>query len=213
MKQQINLFLTPLKTKQERFSGRIIVAWSGGVVMLAVAITAFFGWQLQQRKAQLQQLNARTAQIESSMQKIKSNTQVKSVEPLLAQQLSDLEMLIRQRSALVNVLTQKPEIKNDAQGYAAYFGALGRAHIEGLWLTGILVKSPGRGLLLQGKSLKPEQVPEYLAHLTQEPPLRGIKFQIFALQRAVEKETGVLLAEIDFTVATDALDVLSEPSE
>lgn len=213
MKQQINLFLTPLKTKQERFSGRVIVAWSGGMMMLAVAITAFFGWQLQQRKTQLEQLSARTTHIESTMQKIKSNTQVKSVDPLLAQQLSDLERLITQRSALVNVLTQKPEIKYDAQGYAAYFAALGRAHIEGLWLTGILVKSAGRDLLLQGKSLKPEQVPEYLAQLTQEPALRGIKFQIFALQRAVEKETGVLLAEIDFTVATDALDVLSEPSE
>ena len=64
----------------------------------------------------------------------------------------------------------------DPRGYSAYFQALGRTRVSGLWLTGVQVDGSTAELGLRGRALNAELLPGYLAGLAREPALQGKAF-------------------------------------
>ena len=83
----------------------------------------------------------------------------------------------RQLAALreVSGVLERGELGN-TQGYAEYFRALARQHVDGLWLTGVSITGAGLDIGVRGRALDPQRVPGYLNRLTGEPIMRGKAF-------------------------------------
>jgi hypothetical protein len=81
----------------------------------------------------------------------------------------------------------------NTQGYAEYFRALARQHVDGLWLTGVSIAGAGVDIGVRGRALDPQRVPGYLNRLTQRTVMRGQAFgslQIGQGRRAEGVEDG-----------------------
>jgi hypothetical protein len=75
----------------------------------------------------------------------------------------------------VSGVLERGELGN-TQGYAEYFRALARQHVDGLWLTGVSIVGAGHDIGVRGRALDPRRVPGYLNRLTLEPIMRGKAF-------------------------------------
>jgi len=75
-----------------------------------------------------------------------------------------------------------------ATGFAARLEALGRRQIDGLWLRTIVVGSGDGRLALQGATVDPRLVPQYLAALAEEHAFDGVRFDKLAMRQAKREE-------------------------
>ena len=174
MSQQINLF-NPIFLQQKKIFSSRTMAQALAVLVLGVAAMAAYGdmrVKSLQRQAdagatQLQQRQARLAAVTAEFPP-------RQKDPTLAGAVSEAE---RQLGALreVSGVLQRGELGN-TRGYAEYFRALARQHVEGLWLTGITIHGAGNEIGVRGRALDAQAVPGYLTRLTREPVLQGKGF-------------------------------------
>lgn len=171
MSQQINLFNPAFEKQKNLLSATGIVSAAGAaVVVLAVA-----GAVMHMKTADLQvEADAGAKRLEQAQQRlvaVSAEFAPRAADPLVARQLDEAE---GQRAALQGVrdLIEHGDMGN-TQGYAEYFRALARQHVEGLWLTGVRVNGAGLDLGVQGRALDPALVPGFLARLRNEPVMQG----------------------------------------
>ncbi|MFK3737996.1 PilN domain-containing protein [Massilia sp. TN1-12] len=171
MSQQINLFNPAFEQQKHLLSATGMVAAAGA----AVLVLAVAGAVVHVRTADLQaEADAGAKRLEAAQQRlaaVSAEFAPRAADPLVATQLSEAE---GQRAALQRVrgLIEHGDLGN-TQGYAEYFRALARQHVEGLWLTGVRVKGAGLDLGVQGRALDPALVPGFLARLRNEPVMQG----------------------------------------
>jgi hypothetical protein len=172
--QQINLFNPVFLQQQKIFSARTM---AGALLLLfaGVAALALYGKlrvqglqkQADAGAAQLVQKQARLASVTAEFAPRQKN-------PAVDAELLDAE---RQLAALreISGVLERGELGN-TQGYAEYFRALARQHVDGLWLTGVSIAGAGVDIGVRGRALDPQRVPGYLNRLTSEPIMRGKAF-------------------------------------
>ncbi|MDN4060877.1 hypothetical protein QPK31_21920 [Massilia sp. YIM B02769] len=174
MSQQINLF-NPIFLQQKKIFSTRTMAQALGVLVLGVAGMALYanarvsGLQKEADAgaAQLQQRQARLVAVNAEFPP-------RQKDPALAAAVLEAE---RQLGALreVSSVLQGGGLGN-TRGYAEYFRALARQHVEGLWLTGLTIDGAGSEIGVRGRALDPESVPGYLTRLTREPVMQGKAF-------------------------------------
>jgi hypothetical protein len=77
-----------------------------------------------------------------------------------------------------------------SEGYAEYFRALARQHVNGLWLTGVSITGAGSDIEVQGRAMQAPQIPAYIARLTSEPVMRGKTFSSLLIARPAPAATA-----------------------
>jgi len=172
--QQINLF-NPIFLQQKKIFSTRTMAQALGVLVVGVVAMAFYG---NARVASLQkqadtgaaQLQARQARLTA----VNAEFPPRQKDPQLAAAVAEAE---RQLGALreVSGVLQGGGLGN-TRGYAEYFRALARQHVEGLWLTGLTITGAGNEIGVRGRALDPESVPGFLTRLTREPVMQGKGF-------------------------------------
>jgi Tfp pilus assembly protein PilN len=172
--QQVNLF-NPVFLQQKKIFSARTMAQALGVLALGVAAMAAYGnarvaalqKQADAGAAQLQQRQARLATVTAEFAPRRQ-------DPALEAEVKEAE---RQLGALreVSGVLQRGELGN-TRGYAEYFRALARQHVDGLWLTGLAIAGAGSDIALRGRALDPAAVPGYLTRLTREPVFQGKSF-------------------------------------
>ena len=174
MSQQINLF-NPIFLQQKKIFSSRTMAQALAVLVVGVAGMAAYGdmrvkslqRQADAGAAQLQQRQARLATVTAEFP-------ARQKDPALAAEVLEAE---RQLGALreVSGVLQRGELGN-TRGYAEYFRALARQHVDGLWLTGLSINGAGNEIAVRGRALDAQAVPGYLTRLTREPVLQGKGF-------------------------------------
>jgi hypothetical protein len=172
--QQINLFNPVFLQQKKIFSARTMAA---ALLVLFVGVTALdmvgklrlqgLQKQADAGAAQLVQKQARLASVAAEFAPRQKNP---AVDAELAEAESQLAALREVSSVL-----ERGELGN-TQGYAEYFRALARQHVDGLWLTGVSISGAGADIGVRGRALDPQRVPGYLNRLTSEPIMRGKAF-------------------------------------
>nr|WP_314544770.1 PilN domain-containing protein [uncultured Massilia sp.] len=171
MSQQINLF-NPAFEKQKNLLSATGMASAAGATIVVLAVA---GAVAHVKTADLQvEADAGAKRLEQAQQRlaaVSAEFAPRAADPLVASQLQEAE---GQRAALQGVrdLIEHGDMGN-TQGYAEYFRALARQHVEGLWLTGVRVNGAGLDLGVQGRALDPALVPGFLARLRNEPVMQG----------------------------------------
>lgn len=183
MSQQINLF-NPIFLQQKKIFSTRTMAQALGVLVLGVVAMGLYG---NARVAALQkQADAGAAQLQARQARllaVNAEFPPRQKDPALAAEVLEAE---RQLGALreVSGVLQGGGLGN-TRGYAEYFRALARQHVEGLWLTGLTISGAGSEIGVRGRALDPEAVPGYLTRLTREPVMQGKGFGSLQISEGV----------------------------
>lgn len=174
MSQQINLYNPVFLQQKKMFSARTM---AGALLVLFAGVAAIHVYGNMRLKSLQQQADAGAAQLAQKQARLASVT----AEFVPRQKSADVDAELLdaegQLAALreVSGVLARGELGN-TQGYAEYFRALARQHVDGLWLTGVSILGAGSDIGVRGRALDPQRVPGYLNRLTLEPIMRGKAF-------------------------------------
>jgi Tfp pilus assembly protein PilN len=192
MEQQVNLYQPILGARKRLFSAHAIGL---GLCLLALCLgglAAFGAWRtghaersvslLESQQAAALAMAERTgAQLHPGLSLAQLQAQAKDLSAAIAASERALD-LVRSGSA------------SPATGFAARLEALARRQIDGLWLHHIILGSGDGRLALRGATVDPRLVPAYLAALSEEGALAGVRFDKLAMRRAKQEEAPATLA-------------------
>jgi len=186
--QQINLF-NPIFLQQKKIFSTRTMAQALGVLVLGVVAMGLYGSarvsaMQKQADAGAAQLQARQARLVA----VNAEFPPRQKDPTLAEAVLEAERQLGTLREVSGVL-QGGELGN-TRGYAEYFRALARQHVDGLWLTGLTITGAGTDIGVRGRALDPESVPGFLTRLTREPVMQGKGFGSLQMSEGSREPQG-----------------------
>lgn len=207
MSHQINLFNPALrKTAVVLPARQMLLGWCAVVA----AALAWYGWQTvqgAQLKTAAADSSTRLAQLQADLTQLGAQMAARKPAPELQAKYRRKQLQLQAREDVMQVL-DSGAIGN-TEGHTNYLRAFARHSLEGLWLTGLTVVGAGNDIVVEGRTLKPELVPDYLDRLGREPALKGHPFNRLQMRRPEPQPQGVgkpMLEPrfVEFSVATEA---------
>jgi hypothetical protein len=188
MSQQINLY-NPLFLKQEKhFSASALVRALGVVVAGIVAVSVFSWMQAKSAERLASQYRDQVARQRDQLVKFGDQAGAAARTKALEAEIAQLETEIKLRQATLQTLGTN-ELGNTA-GFSEFFAALGRQAVPGIWLTHVQIGEAGNDLLVEGRALRAELMPRYLAALNRESMMRGRRVTAMKLTAASAPKAG-----------------------
>lgn len=180
MSQQINLF-NPIFLKQKKYFSAVTMVQALGLILLGCALlTAYMVMQTNKLKNEVAASSARLAATQVQLVQITAAGQMRQKDKVLEEQVKRAEAEV-QAMQEVFLTVRKGDLGNTS-GYSEYFRAFSRQSVSGLWLTGLTINGAGNGIEINGRAMRPELVPEYLARLKREQALQGKSFASLEIQ-------------------------------
>lgn len=174
MSQQINL-LNPALIKQKDFLNPNNIVMTLGV--LSVLMLGYYGYA----QKQLSLLGAQRTQVAEALSATQAQLKQKALlhtprapDKTLLEQITQLEQKEIMQQQILRTVDQSSATPE--KGYAALMRAFARQSLDGLWLTSFSFDSQTERLNISGRTLQAALVPEYIAHLGNEPALKGKLF-------------------------------------
>lgn len=197
MIQQINLYQKAVRPV------KVILPASHMALLgaLTCLVLAAYAMVLSSHVAELEKDVGRIQQdagdVEARFTALEQKASAATEDPAL---LKRVESLQRARDARIPLLEIFRERKKAATpGFSPALEALARQDIEDLWLRRIIVGNSREPMLvLEGSSLDPRLLPQYLKGLSVEESLSGFEFIGFTLTRAEEGKGE----RVDFAMQT-----------
>jgi len=132
-------------------------------------------WQNQQLATTANGISADLARLQEELGRLNQDIAQRKVstetEAALRRAEAALQGRERVRDALESGALGSPE------GFAEFLRAFARQAQDGLWMVGLQMAEGGRNIMLEGRTLNPEQIPAYIRGLNSEPTLRGRSFE------------------------------------
>ena len=180
MYQQINLY-QPIFRKQRQIFSAATMAQALGLV--AAALLAIYGYAW----VKVGSLESEVVQLEGRETSLM--TQLARMDPALsANRRAELDIELKRLNAtlegqqrLIEQLRANP--LGDTAGFSDYLAALGRQRTPELWLTALAINGGSGAVELEGRSVRPELVPEYMQRLGNEAALANQRFDRFEIER------------------------------
>lgn len=201
MSQQVNLY-NPIFLKQRKMFSSVTMAQA--LSLLALGLFVFYAYARFQ-VANLQTESERSAKRMETAQ-VRAGRLAQQFGPRLKS--AGLESKIKQAEAELQALdaVQGALTKGSAvsgSGFSPYFKALARQVVAGLWLTGFSVT--GSEMVISGRTLKPELVPDYIHRLGEEQVMQGRKFAMLEMRQpeapvAKDGKPGAAPPFVEFTL-------------
>lgn len=179
MSQQINLYNPIFLRQQKVFSARTMLQSLAAII---VGMGVFAGYA----QYQVAQLALEAASAEKRLQAEQERALRLAQQFAPKKKSADLDTGIKQAEQQVQALQQVlAQVQQGGvgsqQGFSAYFQALARQSMDGLWLTGFTVA--GKQMEIAGRTLRPELLPEYLRRLGEETIMQGRTFAALEMRR------------------------------
>ncbi len=185
MYQQINLYQPIFRKQRQIFSAAAMAQALAIVAVALLAIYAYGAVKVAALEGEVVQLEAR----ETSLL-----TQLSLMDPALSAnrraeldtELKRLNGTLAAQQRLMEELRKQP--LGSAGGFSPYLAALARQRTPELWLTALAINGGTGAIELEGRSLRPELVPEYMHRLGSEAALAAQRFDRFEIER--DEESG-----------------------
>jgi len=172
--QQINLYNPVFLQQKKIFSSRTMTA---ALLLLFAGAGALSVYGNMRVNALQKAADAGAAQLtvkEARLASVKLDFAPRVKSAAVEAELAEVEGQLASLREVSGVLA-RGELGN-TQGYAEYFRAFARQHVDGLWLTGVDIVGAGLDIGVRGRALDAQRVPGYLNRLTLEPIMRGKAF-------------------------------------
>jgi hypothetical protein len=202
--QQINLYNPALAPKVDLFSGRSVLLGLAGVLALTVLAWGLVAVQARSVAARVQEQSTRLAGLQAEVARLAQQVAARKPDPALQQELTSLEALLAARNEVMAMLGGGA--LGDTHGVSEYFRAFGRQRAEGVWLTGFTIAGGGSEIVIEGRTLDAQLLPDYLAKLRRETALRGRAFDSLSVHQpapaAGDGKPGAEAGFLEFRMAT-----------
>jgi len=204
--QQINLYNPAFERKRDLLSLPGVVAASS--VALGVVVVAMFAILVRSGNLEhnLLQASAERDAAQSEMTRLAGQLATRTPNPGLAAEVARLERDLAGRQQVMSTL--QAGVIGDTHGFSAHLTAFARQSFSGLWLTGLKVAGAGQDVVLEGRAIRPELVPDYLQRLNGEEVMRGHAFAELEMHRpeSQDKNLRTEAKYIEFRLSTLPLD-------
>lgn len=203
MSQQINLYNPLFEPRREWMSFNIaaatLLALLGLFALGSVAANWRHGNLVRQERAAAQRLT----HAKEEMTRLANQLGGRQKDPQLLAELERVQAELKSRDEVVAVL-QGGALGNTA-GYSEYLRAFARQSIEGLWLTGFSITGAGHHIVIEGRTLRADLVPDYLQRLNRERIIQGSTFAEMQMRQPAHDPGDKKSAEpayLEFKLAT-----------
>jgi len=178
MSQQINLY-NPIFLKQRKiFSATTMAQALGAILVGAIAFAVFAGYQVARLESEVKRGEARVKAEEARLARVSAEFSARKQNAALAEEVKQSERDLKVREDIVALLSGGA--LGEAGGVSPYLRALARQNLDGLWLTGF--ELAGKDMILSGRALRADLLPEYLRRLGREPAMQGRQFAMLSMQ-------------------------------
>lgn len=183
MYQQINLY-QPIFRKQRQIFSTVAMVQALAIVAAALLAIYGYGWtKVGALEAEVVQLEGRETALMTQLTRMDPALSANRRAELEAE-LKRLNATLENQQRLIEELRKQP--LGDAAGFSGYLAALGRQRTPELWLTSLGINGGTGAIELEGRTLRPEIVPEYMQRLGQEAALATQRFDRFEIERDAE---------------------------
>lgn len=181
MSQQINLF-NPRFRKEKRYLTAPALAIVVGVALAgSVALSVAAHGRVAALEAESARLTAELQEAEARKASTLAGLVPRPRDASVEGEVGRAEAEQRALRGVTDILEQNRV--GDPRGYSAYFQALARTRVSGLWLTGVDIGGARAEIGLRGRALRAELLPGYLNGLAREPALQGKAFERVEIAR------------------------------
>ncbi|MEK7206842.1 MAG: PilN domain-containing protein [Pseudomonadota bacterium] len=201
MSQQINLYQPIFRRQEKKFSTTAMLQGAGLVLAGIVVMYGYTQWQVRSLRGELVQTDQKHAVAAKRLVEV---TEKFGGERKPGKSLDDeiirLEQEIVARQRIQDILQRG--LFSNTRGFSEYFVSFARQQVSGLWLTGLDITGAADQMSLQGRSINPELVPQYMQRLSVEKPLSGIEFRVFQMNRPPADAKEAAGPYIEFQIKT-----------
>lgn len=199
MKQQINLYQEQFHEKRVPLPARQIMVIAVGLLAGMTVISAGLGWMNSQAARQYAELGSRVDGTKQANDQLQAKLAAQAVDSELAAKVTEAGRQLQAHQKIMQWMDKSQE--NRAVPFSALLEGLSRQHVQGLWLSYIAIENGGQDLHLQGSSLDPKLIPDFLGRLNNEAAYTGREFRK-VMMRADAGKPEVL----NFALKTDKAD-------
>ena len=153
----------------------------GMVFGLLLVITALEWSRTIADREILENMEASRARLEASVEKLQQQVDSIVLDERLKQEEQRLQDGVQSKRQFLHQLQHQGD--THMVHFSGYLQALANMDNSAIWLTRIVMRSPGPELSLHGVTDKPKAIPAYVAALKQEDNLKGFGFKVFNLER------------------------------
>ena len=183
MSHNINLYDASLKTRRDLLEPVPALALLGVAI---VCLTLAVGWArgAATRLGPIAEQGAVALQArQTALQAAAESAAARKPDADLQSGVAEAQRTLLQRRAALQMLTTSPVDREG--GFAARLEALARQSVDGLWLTGMVLRQDD--VVLKGRALQPQLIPVYVQRLDREPSLQGRAFKALEVVRPIDK--------------------------
>jgi len=195
MIQQVNLYTSELRPRQQRLSAARAL---GITVVLMLVIAGYGAWlsyeqrQLAREVAGLEQQNSR---LDEAVAGLSEAVERRQPDPELEAALQRINETLARRQRLLERV--EGLVVSPGKAFSPQMAALARQIPDNVWLTGIVLEAQPQRIQIEGRTRTSAQVPLYLEQLGQAPAFTGRTFGVFRLDRPDEGDW------VEFFVASE----------
>lgn len=211
MSQQINLYNPAFERRRDLLSlPGAVFAWGGA---LGLVIVVMLGLTLRSSNLdhELAQTAAERDAAQADMTRLAGQLAARKANPDLAAEVQRMEAALASRKEAMSTL--QDGVIGDTRGFSAHLTAFARQAFSGLWLTGLTVTNAGQYVVLEGRAMRPDLVPNYLRRLNREEVMRGHAFAELEMRRPKLKDPALQAQAnfIEFRLSTLAPEAAADP--
>ncbi len=188
MSQQINL-CNPLFRKQEKYFSALTMMQSLAIILAGTLLFyAYLQYQYRDLTQQARLMAHRQTDTQQQLTKVAATMGARKPTQVLVDNIAQAEQAMHAQQIILGLL-QSGELGNQT-GFSAYFQALSRQTVNGLWLTGFDIVGTGSQISINGRALQAELIPRLINKLKHEPQFTGINFTALDIRQPVPAATN-----------------------
>ena len=186
MTQNINLCDPSLRARRDLLGFESALAIVAAAVVCVMLAAGGARWSL----ARLEPVAASSASElgaqQAAVQALAAQAAGSKPDTGLQAEIAGLQRMLTQRGAALRAVSDGAVDREG--GFAGRLEALARQSIDGLWLTGVVLRQDD--VLLKGRALTPSLIPVFVQRLDHEPSLQGRSFKALDVIRPLEAPTA-----------------------
>ena len=181
MSRQINLFNPAVLPRRALLSARQMLLGWGAVLLAGLGLYVWEYTHAAQLRIDERVAADRVKALQADLARLDSQSAGRKPAAALVAKVAQRQGLLGARQNTMQLLAGGS--LGDTEGHARYLRAFARQTIDGLWLTGLTIDGSGADISVQGRTLDPALVPDFLSRLGREPVLAGHGFDHLLMQR------------------------------
>ena len=201
--QQVNLFQSQFRRQSEPLVMQQLLWSVVGFVVILASLSLYRQWNTVTLQSDFQQQKQYLAVLNKKLIPLKQAQAAKQKSPRIQKELEEKQKKVNTKQQLLKIMSQRSF--GNTKGFTKQLTGLAQQRIEGLWLTALTIRSGGVFMDMQGNSLRPELLPQYIQRLSNETIFKGSKFDTLLMEQH-EKKPGW----ISFTLNSKEQDSVRE---